>query len=278
MSSNYYAILGVARSATADEIHSAYRARARELHPDIAGDTPENASKMILVNEAFDVLGAPAARRAYDGSAPAPEPHGFLAFVDRPPPEGFVRLSRDTNAGVWYGSGDLLRRAMSLRALTDDLSALRELGSDELWHLDAGWVTLHDSDIQTLAGFGALEVLRAPRSNITDAGIAHLTALPRLRELDVSGCAITDAAFESFRAMIMLEDLVVFGTSVTDAGVRELAFHPRLAVLDVRKTAVEGECLPALETVPRLRQLRVPRKALRHLRAFAERRPEVEIL
>lgn len=57
-----YTVLGVPRSATQDEIAAAYRARARENHPDRGGD----ARKMARVNLAWEKLGAAEARAAYD--------------------------------------------------------------------------------------------------------------------------------------------------------------------------------------------------------------------
>ncbi len=61
---NYYDRLGVAPTATAADIRSAYRDLARELHPDHANGSP--SARMVAVNEAWSVLGDPARRADYD--------------------------------------------------------------------------------------------------------------------------------------------------------------------------------------------------------------------
>jgi hypothetical protein len=72
----HYDVLGVAPDATADEVRAAYRARARALHPDRAGDA--GAQAMALLNDAYRALRDPERRRAYDdelaGRVPATAP------------------------------------------------------------------------------------------------------------------------------------------------------------------------------------------------------------
>lgn len=65
--SDYYSILGVPKSASADEIKRAYRKKAHQFHPDKGGD----AVKFKEVNEAYQVLGNSQKRAQYDqfGSA-----------------------------------------------------------------------------------------------------------------------------------------------------------------------------------------------------------------
>lgn len=66
MAENYYSILGVARDASAQDIKSAYRRLARELHPDKnAGDT-KAAERFKEITRAHNVLGDPQKRRDYD--------------------------------------------------------------------------------------------------------------------------------------------------------------------------------------------------------------------
>lgn len=63
---DYYEILGVAKTATADEIKSAYRKLAMKYHPDRNPDNPAAKEKFTEISEAYEVLSNPEKRQRYD--------------------------------------------------------------------------------------------------------------------------------------------------------------------------------------------------------------------
>ncbi len=62
---DYYTILGVSRDATKDDIRSAHRRLARELHPDV-NKASDAAQRFAKVQEAYDVLSDDDKRKIYD--------------------------------------------------------------------------------------------------------------------------------------------------------------------------------------------------------------------
>ena len=62
---DHYEVLGVERTASAEEIKKAYRRLARELHPDV-NPSAEASERFKLVTHAYDVLSDPQERQQYD--------------------------------------------------------------------------------------------------------------------------------------------------------------------------------------------------------------------
>jgi curved DNA-binding protein len=67
---DYYETLGVSRTATSDELRTAFRKLARKYHPDVAVDKKAGEERFKEINEAYEVLSDPEKRAKYDQLGP----------------------------------------------------------------------------------------------------------------------------------------------------------------------------------------------------------------
>ena len=94
---DYYDILGVTKSASADAVKKAYRKLARQYHPDVS-KAADADKRMAEVNEAYAVLGDAEKRAAYDTVGAQAWAQGARSGDDVRPPPGW-------NAGYEYTDG-----------------------------------------------------------------------------------------------------------------------------------------------------------------------------
>lgn len=113
MSKDYYDLLGVSKTASADEIKIAFRKKAHEYHPDKGGD----AEKFKEINEAYQVLGNAEKRGRYDqfgsaafnggaagGGAYGGYGQGFGGFQGG---QGFGNMDFEDLGDIFGGFGDI---------------------------------------------------------------------------------------------------------------------------------------------------------------------------
>jgi molecular chaperone DnaJ len=80
---DFYKVLGVARSASQDDIRKAYRKLARRYHPDVNQGNKEAESRFKDISAAYDVLGDADKRKLYDEFGEASLAPGFDAAKAR---------------------------------------------------------------------------------------------------------------------------------------------------------------------------------------------------
>jgi DnaJ-class molecular chaperone len=91
-----YEVLGVARSASAADIKSAFRRLAKKLHPDANKHDPKAASRFAELNAAYEIVGDKDKRKAFDG--------GEIDAEGKPRFQGFEGFGRQ-GAGAGGGFG-----------------------------------------------------------------------------------------------------------------------------------------------------------------------------
>jgi curved DNA-binding protein len=106
---DYYETLGVSKTASDEEIRSAFRKLARKYHPDVAKDKKTAEEKFKEINEAYEVLSDPEKRKKYDQlGANWNQPGGF-----QPPPDwgggaqpgGYYQWSGGDGGGIDFEFG-----------------------------------------------------------------------------------------------------------------------------------------------------------------------------
>lgn len=92
---DHYGVLGVQRSASAQQITSAYRRLVRSLHPDAGPEDPAAAENLAAVLAAYDTLRDPGRRAAYDAGQSGPTSR---AAAGQPVPVRVTRRTRTSSA------------------------------------------------------------------------------------------------------------------------------------------------------------------------------------
>ena len=150
MSSTLYEALGVHKGASQDEIKRAYRKLAREYHPDRNPGDTRAEERFKEVQHAYDVLGDPEKRKAYDAGPRGFDGRGAGA------PGGFTFEDFDLGdlLGGLFGGGRASARPQPMRGA--DLEAVVNLSfEDSLQGVETKIPVEVDTACRTCGGTGA---------------------------------------------------------------------------------------------------------------------------
>lgn len=87
---DHYRTLGLTHTANTNEIRAAYRALAKQYHPDVS-KLPDAHERFVAITEAYEVLSDPRSRDRYDRTRESPSPK-------RASPQNEARYARATEA------------------------------------------------------------------------------------------------------------------------------------------------------------------------------------
>ena len=114
---DFYELLGVKPDAEPDEIKTAYRKKAKIMHPDAGGDEEE----FNALNKAYECLMDPASRAHYDQTGGAPEPETMS-----PEMRAKVLIADDVGLILAKLQPDILDAGVDLaKTLVGDMEALK---------------------------------------------------------------------------------------------------------------------------------------------------------
>lgn len=118
-----------------------------------------------------------------------------------------------------------------------------ERDGERIVALDLREATTFATVVPLLPQLRDVESVSMSNPRVTDADVAALKGLPKLRSLGFMGAPITDSALAVVKTLPALRELNIIGTKVTDAGLVHLQGLTQLEYLGVKGTAVGDEGL-----------------------------------
>ncbi|MEP6935163.1 MAG: DnaJ C-terminal domain-containing protein [Nitrospirota bacterium] len=165
---DYYKLLEVDRTATADDIKSAYRKLARKYHPDVSKE-PQAEARFKEIGEAYEVLQDTEKRAAYDqlgnrwgaGQEFTPPPEWGAGFEFTP---GGASAEEATDYSDFFSSlfGNFSRHGASTRAHGEDHHAKIFIALEDAFHGGTHTISLRSPQVDAQG----LVVLRERSLNV----------------------------------------------------------------------------------------------------------------
>jgi curved DNA-binding protein len=160
---DFYAALGVPRTASQKEIQRAYRQLAREHHPDVNKD-PAAEERFKEIAEAYDVLSDPDLRRKYDAFGP-----DFRQVPDDVDPDTWARMRAAQAAAGRSRAGAGGGRVRFTTGVGEDID-LEDLFGGMFGGGRRGWGPIPGADQEAELLLTVEEAYRGGRRTISIAG------------------------------------------------------------------------------------------------------------
>ncbi|WP_419194974.1 leucine-rich repeat domain-containing protein [Novipirellula herctigrandis] len=174
-------------------------------------------------------------------------------------PEQLTALLKSLQATTERGKdGAIVRIALSQSDVTDDdLSIIAS--AEQLRKLDLYGTNISDAGLIHVSKLRNLESLNLGFCNrLTNRSMDSIVKLRRLKYLNLGFCRrISDDAFQQLAALTELETLNLSLTSASDNSLKHIAMLKKLDALDLDGTTTTNEGLKPLIAFPKLRSLRL---------------------
>ncbi|GAA4492766.1 DnaJ C-terminal domain-containing protein [Actinoallomurus oryzae] len=163
---DFYADLGVSRTASQDEIQRAYRKLARQYHPDV-NKSPEAEERFKDASEAYSVLSDPEQRRRYDAFGA-----DFRRVPEDVDPEAWARARAGAGrarTGTGAGGGFEGFGGVDFEDLFGDVFARRGAGARRAPY-GGGWGPMPGADQEAQVELSVVEAYHGTRRKLTISG------------------------------------------------------------------------------------------------------------
>lgn len=125
---DYYQILGVQKTATAEEIKKAYRALAFKYHPDRNQGNAQAEEMLKSINQAYDILGDENKRRQYDYGQETSSQFAYSAYQNYSNTQNSTSYNDDPFA-QWFTQSQWHERYTPPRYHNKGISLLQNIGT-----------------------------------------------------------------------------------------------------------------------------------------------------
>jgi len=120
-------------------------------------------------------------------------------------------------------------------------------------NLDRSPIT--DECLKSLGGSKTIKRIRAPRTKLSDVGLAYLKETTQLELLDLSDCnQISDVGLSHISGLTRLRNLSLWGPRITDEGMKHLSGMTNMVAISFQDCGVTDQSFTALSGMTKLKE------------------------